>query len=127
MAAAFFNHRADPARARAISAGMGPGAGIYPAVFEVMRELGVDLSPRIPQRLSVPLAMSASHVIAMGCDDHGLFFPGVRLEEWPVEDPRGKPPERVRQIRDEIRRRVEEMIESNGWGRTDGSLSGTGG
>jgi arsenate reductase (thioredoxin) len=120
MAVAFFNQLADPQRARAISAGTAPSGTVDPKVIEAMREMGIDLSPSLPRRLNAPLAMAAGHLVDMGCGAELPFFAGVKLEEWPVDDPKGQPVERVREIRDDIRRRVTEMIEAQAWGRKEG-------
>jgi arsenate reductase len=120
MAVAFFNQLADPRRARAISAGTAPSGTVDPKVIEAMREAGVELSPSIPRRLNACLAMAAGHLVDMGCGPDLPFFVGVKLEEWPIEDPKGEPLERVREIRDEIRHRVKEMIDTHGWGRQEG-------
>jgi arsenate reductase (thioredoxin) len=126
MAAALFNQLVAHGRARAISAGTRAGDCGYPQeVAEAMHELGIDLFPVPPQRLSGPLAAGAHHLVTMGCAADCPFFAGVKVEDWPIEDPRGKPVERVRQIRDEIRRRVEKMIEMNGWGHLEEARTGT--
>lgn len=119
MAVAFFNHLADPQRARAISAATGPPRSVDPNVIEAMRDAGLDFSPSIPRRLSAPLAMAAGHLVTMGGEDECPFFGGVRVEGWPIDDPKGQSVKRVREIREEIRRRVKEMIESYGWGKTE--------
>lgn len=121
MAVAFFNQMADPQRARAISAGAAPFGGVDPKVIDAMRETGVELLLSIPRRLNAPLATTAGHVVAMGCGDDLPFFAGVRVEDWPIDDPKGETEDRVREIRDEIKRRVEQMIERHGWGRNQGS------
>jgi arsenate reductase len=115
MAAALFNLEADPARARAISAGTNPGARVHPEVLEAMRELGIDLSEVRPQRLTDDLASRAQVLITMGCGDECPVVPGARRDDWPLEDPKGKPVERVREIREEIRARIRELIERSGW------------
>ena len=117
MAAAFFNHLSDPERVRAISAGTSPGARVHPEVVTAMREVGLDLEPAQPQRLTPELASSARHLITMGCGDECPFVPGAEIDDWPIEDPKGKPEQRVREIRDELRARVEEFIRCNEWGR----------
>jgi arsenate reductase len=120
MAVAFFNQEADPRRARAISAGTALSGTIEPSVIDAMRETGIELSPSIPRQLNAPLATSAGHLVTMGCGDDLPFFAGVRLEDWPIDDPNDESDERVRGIRDEIRRRVKEMIDAHGWGRGEG-------
>lgn len=119
MAAAWFNELADPAKAKAISAGTAPGERVHPEVAEAMREVGVDLSAAVPTFLSEDLAKTASLLITMGCGDACPVVPGLRRDDWPLEDPKGKPVDRVRQIRDEIRARVEMLLEREGWGRKE--------
>jgi arsenate reductase len=120
MAAAFFNQLADPSRARAISAGTSPGDRIHPEVLQVMREAGIDLSKAKPQKLTTEVAAGARHLVTMGCGEECPYFPGMKVQDWPLEDPKGKPVERVREIRDEIRRRVKEFVDAQGWGATEG-------
>jgi arsenate reductase (thioredoxin) len=119
MAAAFFNELADPTRARALSAGTRPGDRVHPEVLQVMREVGIDLSKSKPQRLTRELAAGAGHLVTMGCGEECPFFPGMKIQDWPLEDPKGKPVEGVREIRDDIRRRVKEMVDSNDWARPE--------
>jgi arsenate reductase len=119
MAAAIFNQLVDPAKARAISAGTQPGPRVHPEVVEVMREVGVDLSGEQPQFLSDALATAATLLITMGCGDACPVVPGLRREDWPLEDPKGKPVERAREIRDEIRVRVEALIARERWSRRE--------
>lgn len=110
MAAAWFNKLADPANARAISAGTNPGTRVHPEVVAVMREAGLDLADARPQKLTPELAEGAELLVTMGCGDECPFVPGLHREDWPLEDPKGQPIERVREIRDEIRARVEALI-----------------
>ena len=117
MAAALFNQLADPARARAISAGTDPGPRVHPEVVEAMRECGTDLSAAPTTKLTPEVAEQAQVLITMGCGDECPFIPGVRRDDWPLEDPKGKPLSEVRAIRDDIRDRVEVLIDSEGWGR----------
>jgi arsenate reductase (thioredoxin) len=124
MAAALFNLEADPARARAISAGTSPGTQVHPEVLDAMRELGVDLSAVRPQRLTDELARQAHVLITMGCGDECPVVPGARRDDWPLEDPKGKPVERVREIRDEVRARVRELVQGSGWAREGGPAPG---
>jgi arsenate reductase len=114
MAAAWFNLLADPAKARAISAGTDPGARVHPEVIEVMREVGIELSNARTTRLTEDLARQAQILVTMGCGDECPVVPGVRQDDWPLEDPKGKPIEQVRQIRDEIRKRVEALLSHDG-------------
>jgi arsenate reductase (thioredoxin) len=117
MAAALFNLEADPAKARAISAGTSPGAEVHPEVIEVMREVGLDLSDARPQRLTPELAARAQVLVTMGCGDQCPFVPGTVREDWPLHDPAGRSLGEVRAIRDEIRARVRELVRRSGWAR----------
>ena len=110
MAAAFFNKLADPAKARALSAGTTPGDRVHPEVVAVMQEEGIDLSGARPQKLTSELAAEAQLLITMGCGDECPYVPGMRRDDWPLEDPQGQPLDRVRAIRDEIRARVDALI-----------------
>ena len=115
MAAAFFTALADPAKAVAVSAGTQPGDRLHPEVVEVMREVNLDLSTRRPQKLTDQLAKDATMLVTMGCGDECPYVPGLVRDDWPLEDPKGKPRARVREIRDEIRWRVETLLEQRGW------------
>ena len=115
MAAAFFNAIADPKWARAVSAGTQPGARVHPEVVAAMREVGVDLSAAVPQRLTDELAAGADLLITMGCGDACPAVPGLRRDDWPLPDPKGQPIERVREIRDEIDSRVRTLLVREGW------------
>jgi arsenate reductase len=113
MAAALFNERADPAKARAISAGTEPAQRVHPEVLEAMRELDIDLASAVPQRLTADMVAGATHLITMGCGEAcPVAPPSVRRLDWPLDDPKGQPLQRVRAIRDEIRARVEQLIAS---------------
>ena len=115
MAAALFNTIADPSRARAISAGTRPGTAVHPEVVSAMREVGIDLSSATPQYLSTDLVKDAHILITMGCGDECPLVPGVERDDWPLDDPKGQPVEAVRVIRDEIKRRVEELVMERKW------------
>jgi arsenate reductase len=117
MAAAWFNVLADTAKARALSAGTDPGARVHPEVLVAMREVGVDLSGRTPQKLTDELARGAQLLITMGCGEQCPVVPGLRRDDWPLEDPKGKPVDRVREIRDDIRSRVLILLQREGWAR----------
>ena len=118
MAAAWFNLLSDPAKARAISAGTAPGSHVHPEVVAAMNEVGVDLSAAVTSKLTLELAQRAQLLITMGCGDQCPVVPGLRRDDWPLEDPKGQPVARVREIRDEIRRRVETLLQQEGWRRT---------
>ena len=117
MAAALFAAMADPNRVEAVSAGTNPGDRVHPEVVDAMRELGIDISDRRPQRLTESLARNASLLITMGCGNECPYVPGLERDEWPLTDPKNRPVAEVRQIRDEIRDRVAALIESRGWRR----------
>lgn len=110
MAAAFFNAMAHPDRGRAVSAGTAPGERVHPEVVTVMQEEGIDLTAARPQKLTRELAIGAHLLVTMGCGDECPYVPGLRRLDWPLDDPEGKPIERVRDIRDDIRGRVEALI-----------------
>jgi arsenate reductase (thioredoxin) len=117
MAAAWWNALVDPARGQALSAGTRPGERVHPEVVAVMREAGIDLSTVKPQLLTTELAARAQLLVTMGCGDDCPAVPGLRRDDWPLPDPKGQPIERVRAIRDEIRRRVERLAEAEGVAR----------
>jgi arsenate reductase (thioredoxin) len=119
MAAAWFNELADVTKARAISAGTEPGSRVHPEVLDAMKEVGIDLSDQKPRFLSEDLARSATMLITMGCGEACPVVPGVRRDDWPLEDPKGKPIERVREIRDDVKQRVTRLVEREGWKRED--------
>jgi arsenate reductase len=117
MAAAWFNALADPRKAQAVSAGTQPGDRVHPVVVDVMRESAIDVSENRPQRLTADLARDAALLITMGCGDECPFVPGLATDDWPLQDPKGQPIEVVRKIRDDVRRRVVELIQARGWTR----------
>jgi arsenate reductase (thioredoxin) len=115
MAAAVFNQLADPTKARALSAGTQPGARVHPEVIEVMRELGVALDGVLPQKLTDRLAGEADLLVTMGCGEACPVVPGVERDDWPLDDPKGLPIARVRQIRDDVAARVRAVLVARGW------------
>ena len=115
MAAAWFNALADRTKAEGISAGTQPGARVHPEVLEAMREVGIDLANATPRFLSDELAESAHMLITMGCGEACPAVPGLRRDDWPLEDPKGKPVERVREIRDDVKARVGALLDREGW------------
>jgi arsenate reductase len=117
IAAALFNLMADPSLACAVSAGTSPADRIHAEVLEVMREVGIDLSKATPQLLTTELAAGARLLVTMGCGEECPYLPGIAVEDWPIEDPKGQPLSRVRAIRDEIRTRVLDLVEKQGWRR----------
>lgn len=111
MSAALFE-RAAQGRHRALSAGSeaDPSGHVHPEVVEVMRELDIDLSAKRPQRLSHELAEQADILVTMGCGDACPFIPGKRYIDWELPDPKGRPIEEVRATRDDINRRVADLL-----------------
>jgi arsenate reductase (thioredoxin) len=115
MAAAWFQRLANPEKARAVSAGTEPGSRVHAEVVTAMAEVGIDLAGGTPRFLSDDVARSASLLVTMGCGEACPFVPGLERDDWPFDDPKGKPIEQVRVIRDGIRQRVMELVESRGW------------
>lgn len=111
IAAALFNRYADPAKARAISAGTQPAARVHPEVVEAMRERGIDLSGATPQQLTPELAATASWLITMGCGDECPVVPGTRRDDWPIPDPKGLAADAVTDIIADIDARVRGFLE----------------
>jgi len=111
MSAALFE-RAAAGRHRALSAGTTPADRVHPEVVAVMREPGfeMDLSDRQPRLLTRALAERADVVVTMGCGDQCPYIPGKRYLDWDLPDPKGRPVEDVRAIRDDIARRVDALI-----------------
>jgi arsenate reductase (thioredoxin) len=111
MSAALFE-RAAGGRHHALSAGTTPGEHVHPEVVEVMREPGfeMDLADRQPQLLTRELAEQADVVVTMGCGDECPFIPGKRYVDWDLPDPKARPVDEVRAIRDDIARRVTALL-----------------
>ncbi len=108
MAAAFYNTITQSEAG--ISAGTNPGISVHPEVITVMKETDIDLTVAKPQLLTKELASTADLLITMGCGEACPFVPGLERQDWPLEDPKGKPLDQVRLIRDEIKSRVEKLI-----------------
>lgn len=117
MAAALFNAAADPSKARAVSAGTNPSERVHPEVLVVMKELGVDLSAVRPRLLTEKLASSANLLVTMGCGETCPFVPGLETLDWELPDPKGKPLDEVRSIRDQVQERVRRLLLERGWTR----------
>lgn len=113
MAAVLTKHLSGE-RVHVRSAGSTPASEINPQVVAAVAELGLDLSEEFPKPLTDDVVEAADVVITMGCGDACPFFPGKRYLDWEVEDPAGQPIERVRLIRDDIRGRVELLLEELG-------------
>lgn len=101
-------------RHEARSAGSDPAERVHPEVVQVMRELGVELADRVPHRLDRADAEWADVVVTMGCGDACPYIPGKRYVDWDLQDPKGRPIEEVRAIRDDIRSRIDELVDELG-------------
>lgn len=115
MAAAWFNALADKNKAQAISAGTNPGTRVHPEVLQAMREVGIDLEGATPRKLTDELAAEAAILITMGCGEQCPHVPGLRHLDWPLEDPKGKPVGRVREIREEVKGLVQDLVRTEAW------------
>ncbi len=110
IAEAFFNHLAQ-GKARATSAGTNPANIIDPKVVQIMKEVGLDISSNQPKKLTVEMLNQADKVITMGCGaEKACPATFIETEDWELEDPKGQNIERIREIRDQIKTRVEKLI-----------------
>ena len=109
MAAAFLSHLSQGA-VEVRSAGSQPADQVNPAAVQAMAEVGIDIAAEQPKILTDQAVRESDVVITMGCGDTCPYYPGKRYEDWVLDDPAGKGVEAVRPIRDEIRRRVENLI-----------------
>ena len=109
MSKALFD-RAAQGRHQSESAGTEPGERVHPEVVEVMNEINIDVSRRTPQKLTNDLAEWADVVVTMGCGDACPYIPGKRYLDWQLSDPKGRPVEEVRALRDDIERRVTDLV-----------------
>ena len=109
MSEALFARTAE-GRHVARSAGTTPGERVHPEVVDAMREEGIDLSGRVPRKLERADAEWADVVVTMGCGDECPFIPGKRYLDWDLEDPKGRPLAAVRETREEIERRVGQLV-----------------
>jgi len=103
--------RAAAGHHEARSAGTTPGEHVHPEVVEAMGEMGVYLADRVPRKLSQADAEWADVVVTMGCGDECPYIPGKRYLDWDLEDPKNRPLEEVRATRDEIERRITELVD----------------
>ena len=111
MAAGFLTHLAgDEIDVR--SAGSMPGNQINPVAVEAMNEVGIDITGEQPKKLTDDAVAASDVVITMGCGDECPYFPGKRYEDWVLVDPAGQGIETVREVRDDIRARIEALIDS---------------
>jgi len=95
---------------RVLSAGSEPADQINPAAIAAMAEVGIDIRGRRPQRWTDEILGDSDVVVTMGCGDTCPYVPGTRYVDWPLDDPAGQPVERVRPVRDEIERRVRDLL-----------------
>jgi arsenate reductase len=109
MSQALFE-RVTAGRHTALSAGTMPAERVHPEVVEAMCEAGIDLSDRRPQLLTRELSEQADIVVTMGCGDECPYIPGKRYIEWDLPDPKGRPLDEVRAIRDDIARRIDSLL-----------------
>lgn len=109
MAAALLIRRGQ-GRVDVRSAGTQPAEDINPTVVAAMREVGLDLAASVPSALTAAAVQASDVVITMGCGDACPVFPGKQYVDWPVEDPAGQDLDAVRRIRDEIARRVDDLV-----------------
>jgi protein-tyrosine-phosphatase len=110
MAAAFLSHLSGGA-VEVRSAGSEPADQVNPAAVQVMAEVGIDIAAEKPKIFTDQAVRESDVVITMGCGDTCPFYPGKRYEDWVLDDPAGKDVATVRPIRDEIRRRVEALLD----------------
>ncbi len=111
MAAAFFNRFADSSKAQAISAGTQPAEKVHDCVLRAMNEVGIDLANVKPQLLTDDLAAGTDLLVTMGCGEACPLVPGLKREDWPLTDPKGKCDDEVRVIRDEVKTRVRLLLQ----------------
>jgi protein-tyrosine-phosphatase len=109
MAAALLGHEAA-GQVRVTSAGSQPASQLNPAVVAAMAEIGLDISRAVPRRLTTDNVQAADVVITMGCGDACPVYPGKRYLDWDLPDPAGRPLEEVRRTREEIERRVGDLV-----------------
>ena len=109
MAAGFMNSL-GAGRVEVLSAGSAPKDSINPIAVEAMQEIGIDISNNVPKVLTPEAVQESDAVITMGCGDACPFYPGKRYEDWVLDDPAGQGIESVRVIRDDIKKRVEQLL-----------------
>ena len=109
MAAAFM-HELSSGQIEVLSAGSAPKESINPIAVQAMEEVGIDISRNVPKVLTNEAVQHSDVVITMGCGDTCPFYPGKRYEDWVLDDPAGQSIEVVREIRDEIKKRVESLV-----------------
>ena len=114
MAASFFNLYCNQAKAFALSAGTNPGTSVHAEVLAVMKEEGIDLSNIKPQLLTDKLAEEAEMLITMGCGETCPLIPGLKRADWGLPDPKGQTIDRVREIREEVKHLVQNLVKELG-------------
>ena len=112
--AAAFARRMGGGRATVLSAGSDPAEAVHSSVVEAMKEVGIDIAKERPRKLDPAVVLAADVVVTMGCGDACPAVPGKRRLEWKVADPAGQPLFRVRAVRDALRDRVAERLDSLG-------------
>lgn len=115
MAAAFFNRYADPTKTKAISAGTQPALQVHPEVKTVMNEIEISLDEAHPKLLTAELATNAEYLITMGCKENCPYIPGLKILDWPFQDPKGQSLENVRDTRDKIITQVLNFLAQHLW------------
>ena len=108
--AAGFMRELGQGRVEVLSAGSAPKDSINPIAVEAMAEIGIDIANNVPKVLTTEAVQESDAVITMGCGDVCPFYPGKRYEDWVLDDPAGQDIEPVRVIRDEIKKRVEQLL-----------------
>jgi len=116
MALGWFEHLSG-GRARGYSGGSEPAESVNPVAVAAMAEIGIDIAGKIPRRWSQSDLEAADVVVTMGCGDACTYVPGIRYEDWPLDDPAGQPIEMVRRVRDEIGSHVEKLLAELGVSR----------
>ena len=111
MAAGWLRHLADD-QIDVFSGGSDPGSDVNAVVVDAMAEVGIDIASEYPKPWTDEIARAADVIVTMGCGDACPVFPGKRYEDWELSDPAGQPIEVVREIRDDIRTRIEQLIAS---------------
>jgi len=110
MAAGYLRHLAGD-RITVLSAGSAPGDALNPVAVQVMAEEGIDISEAVPTILTTGAVQESDVVITMGCGDACPYFPGKRYEDWVLDDPAGQGVEMVRGVRDEIKQRIQALVQ----------------
>jgi len=108
--AAGFAREAGAGRVEVFSGGSEPAGAVNPAAVAVMAEVGIDIAGFVPQRFTDDLLARVDVVVTMGCGDTCPYVPGKRYVDWPLDDPKGRPVEEVRRIRDEISALVDDLV-----------------